>query len=435
MPALSDVVSVSITTNTSNPTLPGFGTPLILSNTTNTSSWPDTVRTYTSLSGGVDVDFAVTTPEYKAAAKIFAQNPTVQSVMIAKGTNRPTQRWALTFTAVNSYTYRIVVNGTAVTFTSDATATLAEIHAGFIAAINLLGLGVTVTDQTSFLRIVANTPGNWFSVGSTDINVSIAQDHTDPGIATDLAAINLINSNWYALVTLFNSPAMVAAAAAWVQSNGKLYIVQIQESATPNTAAPGTDIAATLKTGNYDNTSAWFSNDNSDFLDAALLGARLPYTPGDETWKFVPLQGVNVGSYTATQRTNMLAKNCNFYEPTQGVPMTTEGLTASGKYIDLVRYLNYLQSRVGTRVFGRLAAFPKIPYTDDGIQMVGSEVRAQLQEDEKRGAIVPGWAVSVPKVANVSTSDKTNRILKNVTFSATYSGAIHKVLISGSVSV
>lgn len=434
MPALSDVVQVNITAVTSNPTLPGFGVPLILSNSSATAGWADVVREYTTLTGGADVDFAATTAEYKAISKLFSANPRPERVLVGKGTLRPTQRWAITPVAINNYTYRMVINGTPIAFTSGGSATVTNVIAGLKAAIDALTLAVTVTDQTTFMRIVANTAGAWFSVGANDTNIGVAQDHVDPGVATDLAAINLVRSDWYGLVTLFNSQALVTAAAAWVQANGKYYVAQTQDTAVPNTAAPGTDIAAVLKAAAYDNTFVLFSGDNSDFADIALIGARFPYTPGDETWKFATLAGVTAGTYTATQRANMLAKNCNFYEGTQGVPMVTEGVSASGKYGDFVRYMNYLQSRVGTRVYGRLAAFPKVPYNDDGIGSISNEVSGQLQEDEKRGAINPGWTVSVPKLASVSQSDKSTRTLRNVVFTAVYSGAIHKVIINGSVS-
>jgi hypothetical protein len=53
--------------------------------------------------------------------------------------------------------------------------------------------------------------------------LSIKQDHADPGIATDLAAIKLESNAWYGLITLFNSEALCNAAAAWVEANSKLY--------------------------------------------------------------------------------------------------------------------------------------------------------------------------------------------------------------------
>jgi hypothetical protein len=61
-------------------------------------------------------------------------------------------------------------------------------------------------------------------------------------------------------------------------------------------------------------------------------------------------------------------------------------------------------------------------------------VSGQLQEDEKRGALASGWTVSVPKAANVSALDKSSRTLRNVYFSATYAGALHRVIISGTVA-
>lgn len=435
MSNLSDVVTTSVTSNTSNPTQAGFGTPLILSNSVATLAWVDTVREYADLTAMV-ADFATTTPEYKAASKLFSQNPRPPKVLVGKGPSRPTQRWAITPVVQNSYTYRMTVNGNAISFTSDGTATMAEIIAGLKAQIDALALAITVTDQTTFMRIVANTAGAFFSVGTADFaNLGIAQDHADPGVAADLAAINLVRSDWYFLLTLFNSQALVVAAAAWVQANGKHYVAQTQDTAVITTAPPGSDVAAALKASAYDNVTAYFSPTTDDFLDAGITGVVAPYTPGEETWKFKTVQGVPVGSYTSTQRTNMRAKLCNFYETTAGVPMTEEGQASSAKYSDFVRYLNYLTARVAERVFGRITAVPRVPYTDEGIAIVETEVRGQLQEDERRGVLNSGWTVTVPKLSTVSALDKSTRTLRNVNFTAVYAGGIHKVLINGSVSV
>lgn len=435
MSVLSDIVTVAITSQTSNPTQAGFGVPLILSNSVASQAWADVVREYADLTAVV-VDFATSTPEYKAAEKVFSQNPRPPKVLIGKGTLRPTQRFAVTPVVANSYTYRMTVNGLPVSFTSDGTATLTEIIAGLKAAIDALALPITVTDQTTFMRIVANSAGAFFSIGTADLaNIGVAQDHVDSGVATDLAAINLVRSDWYFLLTVFNSQLMVAAAAAWAQANGKFYVAQTQDTAVPNTVAPGSDVAAGVKASAYDNVAVYFSPTTDDFLDAGVVGVVGPYVPGDETWKFKTVQGCPVSTFTSTQRTNMRAKNCNFYETTAGVPMTEEGQSGSAKYSDFVRYLNYLQARVAERVFGRLAALAKVAYNDEGIATIEAEVRGQLQEDELRGAINSGWTVSVPKLSSVSALDKSTRTLRNVNFTAVYAGALHKVLINGAVSV
>lgn len=432
MATLADIVQVLITSVASRVTQVGFGVPLILSYS---ASWVERVREYTSLTA-VQTDFAISTPEYKQAARVFSQNPRPPRLLIGRGALRPTQRYAVTPVVLNSYTYRLLVNGLPVSFTSDASATAAEIIAGLTAAINALVLPITCSDQTTFLRVTANTPGGFFSLSSSDVNLGLTQDHVDPGVATDLAAIVLERSDWYGLLTHFNSKALIEGAALWVEANKRLYIASSCDSAMRNTVLAGVDdVAESLRALSYRKTAIVDGFGSEDFVDAGIMGLCFTFTPGEETWKFKTLSGAPVGTYTASQRSNLRAKNANFYENTAGVNMFEEGYAASGEFIDFVRYLDFLEARIQERVFGRLSASRKVPFNDEGIAVVSAEVRGQLQSDETREAINPGWSVNAPKVATVSLADKSSRTLRNVTFSAVYAGAIHSVRIDGTVSV
>lgn len=432
MGTLNDVVSVAITSVASKVTQAGFGVPLILSHS---AAWVERVREYTSLTG-VQTDFATTTPEYKQASKVFSQEPRPPKLLIGRAALKPTQRYAVTPVPLNSYTYRMKVNGVEVSFTSDPSATITEVIAGLKAAIDALALPITVTDQTTFMRVIANTAGAFFSLSATDSNIGLAQDHADPGVATDLAAIVLERADWYGLLTHFNSKAYVEAAAAWIEANKRLYVVASCDSAMRNTVSSGTDdVGESLKALAYKKTALIDCAGAEDFPDAGAIGKCFPYTPGEETWKFKTLSGVPVFSYTATQRTNLRAKNVNFYETTSGVNMLEEGYSSSGDYIDFVRYLDFLEARIQERVFSKLSTAKKVAYNDDGIAIISTEVKGHLASDEGREVLNPGWSVSVPKLATIPLADKSTRILRNVTFSAVYAGAIHSVQISGTVSV
>lgn len=432
MSNLNDIVSVSITSEVSSVQQQGFGVPLILSYS---AAWVERVREYSSLAA-VQADFATTTPEYKQAAKVFGQNPRPPKLLIGRGALKPTMQAAITPVVQNSYAYRMKVNGTSVLFTSDSSATLTEIIVGLKAAIDALALPLTVTDQTTFMRIQANTPGAWFSIESSDVNLGTALTHADPGIATDLAAIVLERSDWYGLLTHFNSKALVEGAALWIEANKRLYVASTVDSAIRNTTDSGTDdIGESLKALAYDQTALIDGFSSEAFADAAAMGRCFPITPGEETWKFKTLSGVPVASYTDTQRANLRAKKVNFYEATAGVNMLEEGYASSGAYIDFTRYLHFLESRVQERVFGKLSIGNKVPYTDKGIAIVRNEIAGQLQSDEDRGALDAGWTVSVPKAASATTADRNARTLRNVSFAAVYAGAIHKVIIEGTVTV
>jgi len=430
--AIPDIVQITITSEASKVSQAGFGMPLILSAS---AAWVERVREYDSLTA-VQADFAASTPEYRQASKVFGQAPRPPKLLIGRAALKPTHQYAIAPVAQNNYTYKVKVNGTEVSYLSDGTATLSEIILGLKAAIDALALPITTSDQTTFLRALANSAGAFFALSASDPNVGLTQDHADPGVATDLAAIALARNDWYGLLTHFNSRGYVEAAAAWVEANKKLYVVASCDSAMRNTVSSGTDdLGESLKALAYKKTAVIDCAGAEDFPDAGAIGRCLPISPGEETWKFKTLAGVPVFAYTATQRSNLRAKNVNFYEATAGVNMLEEGYSASGDYIDFVRYLDFLEARIGERVFGKLSAPNKVPYTDKGIAVVASEISGQLQSDETREALAPGWTVSVPKAANATSADKASRTLRDVAFSATYAGAIHKVIISGSVVV
>lgn len=430
MGVITDVVGVTITAEVSKATQEGFGLPLILSQT---AAWAEFTREYTNITD-IALDFATSSAEYKAAAKIFGQNPRPPSLLIGRCTAKATQRWAITPSAVNSGVYKMKVNGTEVSFTADSSATVTEIIAGLKAAIDALSLAITVSDQTTYMRVVANVAGAFFSLSTTDTKLQLVQDHADPGVATDLANIAIERNDWYGLITTHNSKDVIMAAAAYIEAASKVYVAQTQDTSVPNTTLSGTDdVGEAAKAAGYKKTFVIFSKATDDFADAGIMGKCFPYVPGEETWKFKELAGVEVGSYTATQRTNMRSKKVNFYEVTAGVSMTEEGYAASGQYFDLSRYLDYLISRVSSRVFGRIAALPKVGMDDEGIAIVVSELTGQLQADEVRGVLLPGWTVSYPKAADISAGDRSARLLQNINFEAVYSGAVHKVLIQGVV--
>lgn len=432
MSVIADIVSVTIQAASAKVSQVGFGLPLIVSHT---AGWSERVREYSSINGVVS-DFATSTPEYKAAAALFGQTPRPPKVLIGRAALAPTQRFRLTPVVLNSYTYKVTINGTQVSFTSDASATATEIIAGLKAAIDALGLAITTSDQTTYLRILANAAGGWFNVQCDDLaNLPVLQDHADPGIATDLAAIFLERSDWYAFGTLYNSAALVEAAAAWALTNERLYAAQTVDGVVANTPSSGTDdVAEYLANAANGYVFLIWKKAVGDFADFAWLGRCLPLRPGTETWKFKALAGVQSDTFTETQRGYLRSKKCNFYEPTAGSPMTEEGYTSAGSFIDFVRWVDFFTSEVQAGIAEDLLNNDKIPFTDLGIGMINARLRGVLKAEENAGALDAGWDTTVPLAADVSSSDKTARLLTGVEFSATYSGAIHKVEITGNVS-
>lgn len=444
--SLSDHVSISITADTLGVPRAGFGVPMILSVN---ATFPERIRFYSDLDG-VAADFATTTsPEYLAAQSLFAQNPHPERIAIGKALGKPTQRYSLSITTVeNSHTYKLSVKGqgvtaTDVTFAADASATDGEIVTGLVAALNLVtGKNFTAAGATSPFTITGDAAGNWFSVESPEVAyIKIEQNHAEPAttLATDLAAIKDVDNSWYALYTLYNSEAYVKAAAAWIETQKKMYFADLSMSETVTLASAGTgtsDPADDLKTLAYKRTALVYHPSPASMLGAAWLGLRLPEDPGSETWKFAQVSGVTPVTLTETHKTNLRAKNTNTLESIGGVSAMWEGKVCSGQFIDVTRGLDWLENDMQTAVYNALLNAKKIPFTDAGVALIENEVLGSLERGAQQGLLDASTIrVTVPKVASVSAANKSIRTLPDVKFTATLQGAIHKVTIAGVVSV
>lgn len=419
----------------------GFGVPLHISYS---AAWAERVREYASLAEGA-VDFPVTTsPEYLFLQAVFGQSPRRPSkAKIGRGALKPTQVYTLVPNAVHSATYKLNVKGQGITaeqvsITADSATTATEICDALRTELDaVVGKNYT-TSGTATLIMTGDAAGNWFSVEPVDPTqwADFGQTHVDPGIATDLAAIALEDDDWYALHTAFNSNALVLAAAGWVETATKIYVVDVNETDAITTAAGNSDTLDDLKTAARVRTMGCYHPDPSAMLSAAWMGRVLPVDPGGITWKFKRLSGPTAVNLTSSQRANLVARNANFYVPMKGGGgRTMEGKAADGEFFDVIRNDDWLVDDMTKGVFGALAGADIVPFTDEGIAIVEAEMRASLERSETRGILAAGWTVTVPAAADVSTADKAARLLPDMKFNGTRAGAIHKVTMTGVVSV
>lgn len=290
--------------------------------------------------------------------------------------------------------------------------------------------------------IVAQNPRvTEFKVGKIEVG--------DADLTATLNAIIAEDSDWYGLVTTTRTKADQLLAAAFVEANKKIYVAASAEADIVDTtdASDSTSLAAVFKDNAYDRSAVvYLSAAASAYPDAALLGKILPFTAGSYTAKFKTLAGITVDSLTASQVTNATDKNANVYIEIGGRNMITEGTVGSGEFIDVTIFIDWLESRIKESVFSLLAKTKKVPYTNAGIAQIENEVQGVLQIGQDNGGISPtefdaddnqigGYFTSVPALADISSADKTARLLKNVNFVAFLAGAIHNVQINGTITV
>lgn len=432
--SIDNIVNVQITRETASVSRQGFGTPLILGIN---KGFTGLTATYTSLAAVAD-DFATTSKEYKAAQALFSQSPNIVQLKIGRRATSDTSVVTVD-TVVDNATYTCEINGTVFSVNSGGSATAASIAGLLVTAINGGSEPVTATDNLDgTYDLDADVASTAYSV-KLDTNQSAAFTTTTTADA-DIIAIQQQDDDWYGLVYTERTQSDVEAIAGHIETVKKIFGTASADADIADTtdAADTTTVSAVLKAASYARTFVvYLSNAGTQYPEAALLGALLPLDPGSYTAKFKTLAGITKDTNTATQRTNILAKNTTQYTEVGGVNITEDGKVAEGEFIDIIVFVDWLDARITEGVYSALVNSPKVPYTDQGIGVIEAEISKVLQDGVTLGGIAPdpAFSISVPKAADVSTADKAARTLNNVTFQATLAGAIHAVTINGTVTV
>ena len=446
MSDLSSKVAVTVTVADKAVTQAGFGTPMIVGYHDHFS---DIVRTYTSTTAMVADGFTAGEGIYLAAAAFFAQSPNGGTIKVGKRTNTVAQQIKFTPTAANSTTYTIVTtnqDGTADTasFTSDDTATVAEICTGIVAAFG--ATDATLSDDTTHVTFTNDTDGEYFAVRAYTNNPSDGtsplwtrdEETADAGIAADLNAILAEDADFYFLIGAdVQDGAGIAAAASWCNTNSKMGLFSTPDEDVVTSGS--SDVAGVLAAAAYNYAGIIHHREPGDHPEAAWCGLASAYNPGQITWAYKTLSGVTVQNYTSTQTGYMDTDKCNYYQSLGGVSSTYPGKLSSGRFIDVQRTIDWITASLQEDIYSLLVNSLKVPFTEEGLGAIEAVIRGVLAEGIVNGAISndPGSkpSVTMPALSSISTADKAARLLDGISVTATLAGAVHTVDIDVYLSV
>ena len=291
----------------------------------------------------------------------------------------------------------------------------------------------------------------------TAVKIGVRDTATPPGsFADDMNAIVDVDDDWYAVMLtaearISDSSTIYAELATWVESRTKLTLTATNEAAA---IASGGGIAGILNAAGYHRTGVIYHQDaDSDaansYPEAAAFGQMLTVdfngVDTAKTLKFKQLAGITTSPLTQTQLDDLKSNQGNAYVQVAGQNMVVEGTMASGEFFDTMHGIDWLQGEISTRVFGRLVTMDKVPYTDEGMEILANEVRQALQQGVNNGLLastfdddgnlLDAFEVTVPSILSASEANRSARIAPPISFTARLAGAVHFASVSGTVTI
>lgn len=252
-----------------------------------------------------------------------------------------------------------------------------------------------------------------------------------------LGNIRDADDDWYAIAIDSATQADIEAIAAEIEATYKLFLARTADAAVLD---PGddTDVGSVLLSNRYSRTALIYHSDAAtEYPEVTWGGSILPFNPGSVTWAFKALPGIPGETFTAGAISALEAKRVTRYEAVGGLPVTVGGYTSdSGAFVDVIRGLDWLRQRMAEDLFNRLANVPKVPYTNAGIASIEEIVRNRLQIAVANDVIADdeNLSVTVPLVSQVQASDRSERLLPGVEFTARLAGAIHEIVVRGTAT-
>ncbi len=451
---LSDIVQITITSSSRGITRAGFGVPLVIGVTTVIPSLTKTYNLGTAPIDMINDGFNSNDPIYLAVTALGRNTPKPRNVIVGKLLTDYDLTFEITVKpviALGGELYEFTITnpvGIVTTVTYTATIGDTEIIIAIALALQIDAIiGLTSGPPiTGIIAVVADVASTMFRTNGLDITILDYEDTTvDSNLVAELANITAGTPEWYGLILADpNSAARITVLASFIEAQEKIFGATTHDTAVGDSAST-TDIMYTLNAAQFFRTYSIYSGAQGSYAGATWMGNRFPSDPGSSTWIFKPLSGVVFDVLETDFSLAVLAKKGNTYERISGPTVTQNGTMASGEFIDVIRGRDWLTQRLRERIFSLLANSEKVPYTQGGINQVGSEVTAQLSEgigagylsnDPLNGIVgEPAFIVTVPRIAEVPKQDKIDRLLPDVNFTATLAGAIHAVQVNGVIQI
>lgn len=247
-------------------------------------------------------------------------------------------------------------------------------------------------------------------------------------VSGDLAPLTeLLNSiaakDFYFLVCTRNEKEVIDVLSSWIDAQERMYFTTITDLTIPATLESEQTV-----TMYHEGEESHVAEGLASYLTTAIVGGV--------TAKFKTINGVLESNITQSEL-NQLHEDKGFsYVKKGGVLQTSEGITTSGEYIDVVMGGHWIKFRMEEEIMLLTLQNPKIPYSNEGIAMLVSACDTVLKRAVAQGIILEENGVGVYNIEymlreDTPKNDIANRRYNGIKWTATLAGAIHSGIISG----
>lgn len=448
--SIDRIINVSITRQTTSVTQAGFGTPGIIAEFETSKTTPvfSRFRTYTSLTAMANEGWGVTDGVYKAAQAIFSQNPKVSKIMVGRKDSADAS-WSAALSAIESetsdwYGFGVIISPEAnVVFSGDFVAD--NSIAGTVNGVAITPVAFTTDHATTMQALITELElitGLTATLDSGDVT-GRTLDIEIFGKGVESLSFTVTGGSAQATATItYDTTSDLMEVAAWTETQTKIFGASTNNTDAYDSGSTA-DLLYLLQNNNYDRSFGFYSAVGQGvgvtsclYPEFAIIGRCLPYEPGQITWRYKTLSGITTDSLTDGQADAIEGKNGNYLVSIGGVASFHTGQMASGEWIDTITGVDWIQARLQEAIYSELLNNLKLPYTSAGITAVEGTIRGVLLRASRQGIITEeSIDITVPDIADISSTDKNNRLLPDVEFEATLQGAIHTITVSGTVSV
>lgn len=250
-------------------------------------------------------------------------------------------------------------------------------------------------------------------------------------IAETLPAI--ASRDWRQLVVIGGDNTEYVSAADYIEATGrKMMFISMTK-----------DEWATFKTSladkQYDRT-IFFVNGTA-YANAGLVGETAGRKAGSFTYKFKTIKNVGAEELTDAE-INALHKDGAFgYVTKAGDDITTEGISQSGRYIDITDSIDYVVQNIEYRVQKVFNTNAKVAYDDRGIALLEAAVTSALQDAfangiiaTKEDGVTPDYSVSFAPRSQTTEAERESRVYTRGNFTFALAGAIHECHVYGEIT-